>query len=343
MGTSNDRLNIITDLISKNISATDNPGLFNGKMGICIFLFWAGRKKNYPKYNDLAESLIDQILESLGDNLIQIDLENGLAGIACGIEHLVQHNFLDGETDDILSEIDDKIFQFLTNNIKLLVDIRNGLLGYGFYLLMRLHYKEINKLSNRDFLLKRLLITVVNRLYELLEENEELFKEPIRFDITWNLPLLLIFLSEVRILNIYNRKVDIILNRISFITLSTYPVNYSNGLFLLLSLEKILQQIKITKWNEHAILIKESLKTKEIIEEFPNKNIVLNNGLAGMALMLKTYNSTIEKHEYNHLSEKITERIVTSDFWEGLGSIERIHSKNLGLYSGLAGIGFSLI
>lgn len=337
------RQTLINEFIFKHVHAESNDGLLNGKMGIAIYLFHLSKQLQEQKYIDLANELIDQIYEGAGNKTISTDFENGLAGIAWGIEHLVTHGFLEADTDEILRDLDDKIFQYLTTTPNLSIDLNRGLLGYGNYLLSRLEGKNLNNAQDHDFLLKRLLITVINSMYELLEEKEELFREPGGFDSTWNLPLLLIFLSEVSTMDVHTHKIKVMMNRLSSIVCAMCPVNYGNRIFLVLSIEKVIKVIEIKKFQEHHKLLSESLMEREILQQFQDKNILLNKGLAGLQFILTLYPETDEHHRFHEPSISISEKIVTSEFWKEVEKKEKMHSGNLGLLTGLAGVGMSLI
>ena len=337
------RIRLVNEFILSNVNSISNDGLLNGKLGVSIYLFHFAEKFKDTSYYNVAIDILEQVYDNISNKVFQTDFENGLSGISWGTEYLIRNNFIEGNPDEMLPEIDDIIFKFLTKHAELSIDFKRGLLGYGFYLLSRLEGKDLNALSDRDIINKRLLIFVINMLYDAVEHNSELLREPITYSSTWNLPLLIIFLSKVRMLNIYNRKIDIILNRLTFIVLSTFPINYGNRYLLFISLSKIMQQVKIERWSRYTNLLKEGLEANKILKQFPNKNILMDNGLSGINLILKIYNSTVEKYEFEHLSDLITEKIVKSNFWEDLENKEKINPGNLGLLSGLAGVGISLI
>lgn len=337
------QLKLITDLIVKNVSSINNPGLFTGKMGICMYLFYMGRLKNDQTCIDLAETLVDQIFKNIGQTNINTSFDNGLAGIAWSMQHLIRHQYLNRDPDEMFAQLDDEIFKFLTTQNEIPINIRDGLLGYGFYLVSRLTGKDLSMALDHNFLLKRLLITVINKLYTAVDNNEELLGEPERFRMTWNLPIILIFLSDVRALNIYNHKVDIILNRLASTVTSIYPKKYGNRLFLILSLEKLLRQEDLPKWNDHLRLLKEAVQTDKILDQFPNKNIQLIHGLAGLNLILKLYQNTADLYEFDQLRAKIIETITESDFWVDIEKEEKLHPGVIGLFAGFAGIGISLL
>ncbi|MDZ7605131.1 MAG: lanthionine synthetase LanC family protein [Cyclobacteriaceae bacterium] len=170
----NDKIKIIIELLEKHISKLENQGLLHGKMGISLFLFHLGKKTSNSAYTALAEKIVEQVYEDVEKANIAPDFENGLAGIAWGLEHVIQNGFFDGDRDSILSDLDDKIFQYITKKDELSIRLQDGLLGYGVYLFSRIQGKALNQLNDHNYLLKRLLIEVINRMYDQYEEKEEL-------------------------------------------------------------------------------------------------------------------------------------------------------------------------
>lgn len=60
-----------------------------------------------------AEELLDIVLKGLSCEM-PIELGNGLLGTACGIIYLLQHQYVDGDADEILAEVDHFLFWQLT-------------------------------------------------------------------------------------------------------------------------------------------------------------------------------------------------------------------------------------
>jgi hypothetical protein len=80
-------------------------GLFDGKMGMVIFLFHYARQTLDNRFSNMAEMLIDEIQSTIHADS-PIDYAFGLTGIGVGIEYLAQYGFINIETDDILEDFD---------------------------------------------------------------------------------------------------------------------------------------------------------------------------------------------------------------------------------------------
>lgn len=128
-----------------NSSFLGDLGLFHGRMGIVLFFAHYARVTQNKQYEDFAEILLDEIYEEIHWDL-PINLENGLCGIGWGIEYLVQHGFMEGNTDEILADLDRKVMEIDPLRISDL-SFRRGLAGIIFYVIARLNsYRETNKL-----------------------------------------------------------------------------------------------------------------------------------------------------------------------------------------------------
>lgn len=67
-------------------------------------------------YSDVADSLLDEIFEGISKDET-IDFADGLTGIAWGIEYLIQNNLVDGDSNEVCSEIDRAIaYKFLEDD-----------------------------------------------------------------------------------------------------------------------------------------------------------------------------------------------------------------------------------
>lgn len=119
-----------------NASFIGNPGLMHGKMGISIYFYHLARQTQNKVYEDYAGELIDEIYEEITINT-PAGFENGLAGIGWGIEYLVQNNFIEADTDEVLEEFDNRIFKELIYNTPQEIGLLNGIIGLGAYFLKR--------------------------------------------------------------------------------------------------------------------------------------------------------------------------------------------------------------
>lgn len=131
---------VVNRLIVKSCDLSD-LGLYHGKIGLVIFFFhYASFTKNLL-YKKFAEQLLEEIFEDI-HNQLTFDLENGYCGIGWGIEYLSQNNFIEGDTNEILENVDNRLMEC---DLKRMGDLslKNGIAGVFHYVLCRLKNKSL--------------------------------------------------------------------------------------------------------------------------------------------------------------------------------------------------------
>jgi len=134
------RLQRIANVLLLNASFIDNLGLLNGKMGIAIFFYHYSRYTGNKIFEDYAGELIDEIYEEININT-PVDFANGLTSIGWGIEYLVNNGYLDCDTDEVLVDIDNAIFN-ATMGSTISIQNQKELFGFGLFYLARLKDRE---------------------------------------------------------------------------------------------------------------------------------------------------------------------------------------------------------
>lgn len=132
-------------------SHRDNLGLLNGKMGVAIFFFHYTGYTAKKVYKDFAGELINEIYKEIHVNY-PCDFRDGLPGIAWGVEYLVRNRFVEGETDEILEELDRQI---LERDVRRIQDntLDTGLKGLAYYVISRCANKEkSNRIISEEYI-----------------------------------------------------------------------------------------------------------------------------------------------------------------------------------------------
>ena len=111
----------IAVFLEKNKEAINEPGLLSGKLGVALFLFQYSRLSNNSFYEELASTLIDEAFDSI-ETVNTIDFDKGLTGIGWGIEYLIQNGFVDGDSNEILEELDNVIFKGQSMSIQIILN-----------------------------------------------------------------------------------------------------------------------------------------------------------------------------------------------------------------------------
>jgi hypothetical protein len=94
------------------INALFLPDLgLNGKSGCALFFYKLYERNHKEAYLMIADKLIDHIYKSINKNIAP-DFLTGISGIGWCIDFLVKNKFLESDSDDLLEEFDNQLFQF---------------------------------------------------------------------------------------------------------------------------------------------------------------------------------------------------------------------------------------
>lgn len=126
-----------------NSSFLTDLGLYHGKIGILVFFYNYARYTRNPIYEEFADELLDEIFNEVHDN-IGIDFEKGLSGIGWGILYLLEKQFVAGDPNDILEDIDMKMMEVNLQRVRDF-SLERGITGFSVYLSYRLSFlKDIS-------------------------------------------------------------------------------------------------------------------------------------------------------------------------------------------------------
>lgn len=170
---------LVRELVQAGRS-TSCLGLTNGKMGIAIALFRYARLSGEAVCEEIAGVLLDEVCERL-DYSMPVSFGDGLCGIGWGIEYLVQHGYVEGDTDEILKEID----LCVVRNIHIYgisgLSLQNGIVGFGRYMLIRILPTFVSVDTSSSALLKEYLIYLIDWLEEELKHSDESVEDLLDF------------------------------------------------------------------------------------------------------------------------------------------------------------------
>jgi len=120
-----------------NGTLTEQPGLFFGKTGIAVFFFHYARVTDNNLFEKYGMDLIDEIQKQITVSF-PVQYDTGLAGIGCGIEYLIQNNFIETNDEDILEDFDSRMYRAVMCEPYLDFSLECGLTGWGRYFIYRL-------------------------------------------------------------------------------------------------------------------------------------------------------------------------------------------------------------
>lgn len=170
--------------------AKQSLNLEKGKMGFVVFFYFCFRITSNNEYEKIANDLIDEIWG-------KISLETSfsdLTGIGIGVEYLIQNNFLEGDSDVILQEIDSLLEKTLLFRQIKSIGFEKGICRLGYYYYLRLKEKTENNDNLQTLKNKLNLIRIVDWLEDTIpySTNQEIY----------DVYLLLVQIQSLNIINV---------------------------------------------------------------------------------------------------------------------------------------------
>jgi lantibiotic modifying enzyme len=93
-----------TDYLILNAYSISSAGLYNGKSGIALCLLECSRHLNNETIEDLAFELLQESLALSNHQNANINVENGLSGIAFVLLYLIQNQFIDADFEELFKK-----------------------------------------------------------------------------------------------------------------------------------------------------------------------------------------------------------------------------------------------
>ena len=343
----------IVNTLLLNASFIDNPGLMHGKMGIAIYFYHLATETSNSVYEDYAGELIDEIYEEIHAKT-PCDFENGLAGIGCGIEYLVQNKFIDADTNEVLEEFDNQIIHEITFHTPTDIGILNGISGYILYFYYRLRSNKTNAIFSKS-LSDALIIT-----FGLLKQHiidlpiwanpNTIWRQPDTFDLIWEYPATIWALSKLIELQICTDEVKQLISQllIPIVNKGILPKLFSHRLLLSLVVEELkhINSETFSDLDSDKVIQKllNALKHEHILKELADKSASIQNGTSGIAFIYQRLFHLTKNPAFNveyEYWENVTYELPESDQGYGGFFIEKEKSNMAyGLLNGIAGINF---
>ena len=129
------------DIVHHHVTSIPLKGLFHGQMGLIVFFYHYGIIKNVS-YRQTAERLLDSLMCLMVANITD-NYSEGLAGIGTAVEYLLQNGFVEGNADEILSEVDRRLIASVSLVSEGEWDLATGLCGWLRYFRFRLQKSSI--------------------------------------------------------------------------------------------------------------------------------------------------------------------------------------------------------
>lgn len=303
-------------------------GLFNGRLGMCLYLFYAGEETH-------ANEWLKNIIKELPNLHGTIQVDKGLCGAGWLMSLLIEKGWLCGDINEAVREIDDCMFRQLayekySQNYGL--QDRIHLL---YYLNKRLKAQE--KGSEAEYLYRQLAIRTLDDLFCQITEPQAM-NEPANYTLNYELPQILFLFSTLLTSQWAKMRILKQTTILESSVLSSFPLSQGNRLYLLCALEEILRhkEMQRKEWAEYNSMLAQYTDPHYILNhEMGNKSIYLQDGMPSIYFLLtrrKEYRPQLAEYR-----ERIMKAINNSPEWKLLSDNKAYLYSHLGLYQGISG------
>ena len=325
----------LTDKLLSSDLSNYLAGLFHGKMGFSVYFFHLSKIKSNPEYQSIAEQLLDEILQHNLSSNHPIDVEDGLAGVGLGVTWLVKNQFVEGDLNEILEDIDNSIYRRLAFQENSAHFSPTQLLHLTGYLYIRL--KEQTD-ANLRTVYQDLIIKVLNILFTKIDDD--FLNESYSFSVYhYQLPVWLWLISRLLGANFYNYRIYKILDDLQLRILSRFPLLHSNRLFLLWGMLHLMPHLHHESWNKYIRLMYREISLDEILEnEMKDRKMFISNGLSMIYILLHSINSNFPEYRIPFDPQTIYDKLQNSDAWNALLERDYFYQIHHGLLNGFPGV-----
>lgn len=301
----------IANLLYINMQYMNSYGLLNGKMGAALFFYEYSHYSNNVVYSDCADRILDDILDAISEKRVSnsLDLADGLGGIGWGIQYLINHNFVEGEADEVLIDFDKKMQEGI-DNLKNLSASDLGkhiaenefLLGIDTYILSRSNesiYNFDNLQKIADFYFNMLKsgetfsLQFLNSCYSFLFFNSEkmegrytlFLKDKLKEAYLKSIKEKKYAYSDIKVLKRFVEQKECLLN-------VDYPeITVEQDLTMLADMDSCLMcfRSELLSFDNDYQQLDEGVVDEylnELMKDMPSANLTLGKGLTGVGLSI---------------------------------------------------------
>ena len=223
-----DKLAQIHTILSETVKDEKEIGVLSGMSGIALFHFYYAKFLGEESIADIGVDVITLLFQKINDGYSFPTFCSGIAGAAWAIELLQEEDFIDVNSDELLSELDD----FLIHTIKEMetgdnyFDFLHGTLGIGFYFFKRYQKTQSIELKNTY---KEQLLYIINLLENASQKEGNMIKwesylirkdklKGVNLGLSHGMPSIINFLSRLAAHDIFYDQVEsLIKNATNFV------------------------------------------------------------------------------------------------------------------------------
>lgn len=316
-------------------SQTNDAGLIGGKMGLCINVYELGKAFNDEELIALGDNMLDDVF-SLIQTETTVDFSSGILGIGWGIEHLVQNGFVDADTNEVLLDLDNRLFTNKLLGVNTTMDLNKGFLGVGSYYIKRLQNERSTDEIISVLKIKQNLISIIEQLDWAKGIAFQQMADPFKLVQAVQLQLVFSLIHDLHKLNLFNSRLNKVISWLAqnqSLPVSDKAVEVLPFLYPLIKVNKLLPADDL--FNTLIIELTTNLTREKILQEVKGESVALSLDV------FKEYNNLLRenflfKDEYSFWQERSMAflKAYSQNYTAGNGYEQAIQ---LGLLNGFNG------
>jgi hypothetical protein len=197
--------------------------LYNGKTGLSMACFMLAKITDEKSYAAKAALLLNELSEEIA-TVKELNFENGLSGIGWGIEWLVQNDFIEANTNEILEDLDDELYKAVVYAKSPDLSLSKGTIGRAMYFYKRLCARNFKVSRYRHICNQECFVLLIDEIHDhLLNEAFEipLHKVTENRDGTFEIAQALLFLAKI-----YHTKINAEITKRLICAISAFTNQY---------------------------------------------------------------------------------------------------------------------
>ncbi|GAA4275923.1 lanthionine synthetase C family protein [Aquimarina mytili] len=166
----------IHSILRDHYAENSEVGVLSGISGISLFHFYYSKYLETDVHFDTGIEVLSESVHRINNGYNFPTYCTGIAGAGWVFDHLVEEDFVDLDTDELLSDLDEYLYGIMMSNIKEgNYDFLHGAIGYGYYFLKRYRNTKSDVLKERYV---EYLLSLVSVLEQISENDKEGIKWP---------------------------------------------------------------------------------------------------------------------------------------------------------------------
>ncbi|MEP1488485.1 MAG: lanthionine synthetase C family protein [Algibacter sp.] len=165
------KLKEIDSIIKVQYKNENQIGVLTGLSGISLFQFYYSKYLGIDEHADIGIKILENSINKINEGYNFSTYCTGIAGAGWVLDHLKQENFIDTNSDSLLSELDDFLHEMMIKDMRNgNYDFLHGAIGYTFYFLNRYKNTKSNKLKENY---KTILLEFIDLLEGISDRGSE--------------------------------------------------------------------------------------------------------------------------------------------------------------------------